>query len=65
MEGWGCGVVDVKPYGPCDSLFPGHSGRSCSSAEKTCDVLLATAFAIFASWHSCNSRYYDVLVHVS
>ena len=42
-----------------------HSGRSCSSAEKTCDVLLATTFAIFASWHSCNSRYYDVLVHVS
>lgn len=23
VEGWGCGVVDVKPYGPCDSLFPG------------------------------------------
>ena len=42
-----------------------HSGRSCSSAEKNCDFLLATAFAIFASWNSCNSRYYDVLVHVS
>ena len=23
VEGWGCGVVDVKPYGPSDSLFPG------------------------------------------
>ena len=42
-----------------------HSGRLCSSAEKTYDVLLATAFAIFALWHSCKSRYYDVPVHVS